>query len=151
MNERAHELAEGLQHFFTIVGWLACGALLGGLLAIWQAPGSSTALVSSALLFPATVLLGWAMMFPLALVMLPFMIPRFIRWLRDPLPTGKSPDDPPVPRRATAVGWVFVAASIPTSLTAGLIAGAPFWYLLAGLLYGYGLRHSAALQDVSFE
>ena len=151
MKDRAEQFSEGVQHFATICAWLFGGALLGGLMAAWKAPGSEAAMISSALLFPATILLGWMMMFPLALLMLPFMIPRFIRWLRDPLPPPKPLDAPIEPRRASAVGWIFVAAAIPTSLIAGLVAGAPFSYLLAGLLYGFGMRYSAPLQDVTLE
>ena len=148
MNDTARQLADGLQHFGTILAWLAGGMLLGALLAHWQAPGSQTALVASALLVPGTIVLGWMLMFPLALLMLPFLIPRFIRWLREPMATPATPREATAPRRATAAGWVFVLAAIPTSLAAGLIAGAPFTYLLAGLLYGLAARHSAALQDV---
>jgi len=150
MRDRAREFSEGLQHFAAICGWLFGGALLGALMAAWKAPGSEVAMVSSALLFPATILLGWMMMFPLALLMLPFLIPRFIRWLREPQPPPQPQAEPAGPRRATAAGWVFVAAAVPTSLIAGLIAGAPLSFLLAGLLYGIGLRYSAPLQDVSF-
>jgi len=143
------QLLDGLRHFAAIVGWLAGGAVLGIALARWLAPGSDAALIASALMFPATIVLGWMLMFPLALLLLPFMIPRFIRWLREPLPK----EAPPAARRreASAAGWLFVLAAVPTSLVAGIIAGAPCWYLLAGLLYGYGLRHSASVQDVTLE
>ena len=149
MSQTYQELSDGLRQFGEIVGYLVAGALLGAGLAHWQAPGDQTALVASLLLLPATIVLGWMLMFPLALLMLPLLIPRFIRWLREPLPRSR-PDAPPRARRsrATAVGWVFVAAAVPTSLAAGLIAGAPFTYLCAGLAFGYLLRHSAALQDV---
>lgn len=149
MNQRGRDFAEGMRQFAEVLGCLAAGALIGAALATWQAPGSSLALLLSVLLFPATVLLGWMLMFPLA-VLLPFMIPRFLRWLRDPLPPAEKAAEV-APPEATAAGWLFVAAALPTSLLAGLVAGAPFTYLLAGLLYGYGLRHSAALQDVTLE
>ena len=139
-----------MRQFAEVLACLAVGALLGAALATWQAPGSSLALLLSMLLFPATVLLGWMLMFPLAVLLLPFMIPRFIRWLRDPLPPPPEVEERS-PREATAAGWLFVVAALPTSLVAGLVAGAPFTYLLAGLLYGYGLRHSAALQNVTLE
>lgn len=148
MSERTEQFLDGLQHFATIVGWLLAGSVLGSLLANWQAPESQLAIISSALLFPATVLLGWMMMFPLALLMLPFMIPGFIRWLRDPLAKPGARPPRSKPGKAHAGGWVFVAAAIPTSLVAGFIAGAPFIYLLGGLLYGYALRRSTALLEV---
>lgn len=150
MNQRGRDFAEGMRQLAEVLGWLAGGALIGAALATWQAPGSSLALLLSMLLFPATVLLGWMLMFPLAVLLLPFMIPRFIRWLRNPLPPAPKTAEVGPPE-ATAAGWVFVAAALPTSLLAGLVAGAPVTYLLAGLLYGYGLRHSAALQDVTLE
>lgn len=150
MNQRGSEFSDAMRQFAAVLGWLAGGAALGAALGTWHAPDSTFALLLSALLFPTTVLLGWMLMFPLAVLMLPFMIPRFLRWLREPLPPApKTPE--PSPPEATAAGWVFVAAALPTSLVAGLVAGAPFTYLLAGLLYGYGLRHSAALQDVTLE
>lgn len=146
MSDTTREFFEGLRQFAAILGWLGGGALLGLGLGQHFAPDSTGAAVAGALLFPATLVLGWMLMFPLALLMLPFAIPRFIRWLRDPLPAVKPPREHRP--QATAAGWIFVLAAVPTSLTAGVIAGAPFWYLLAGLLYGYGLRHSAAVQDV---
>lgn len=148
MNDPARDLAEGLRQFAEILGWLLLGALLGGLLASWQAPGSETAMLVSLMLMPGTVVLGWMLMFPLAVLMLPLLIPRFLRWLREPQPPRSLQAPPARPHEATAVGWVFVAAALPTALTAGLVAGAPFTYLLVGLLYGYALRHSAALQRV---
>lgn len=149
MSPQGDEVADGMRQSAEVLACLAGGALLGAVLAFWLAPGSSSALLLSMLLFPATVLLGWMLMFPLAVLLLPFMIPRFIRWLRDPQPAPKSEERQP--REATAAGWLFVVAALPTSLVAGLVAGAPVTYLLAGLLYGYGLRHSAALQDVTLE
>lgn len=151
MNERLRELGSGLRQFAAILGWLFIGALLGSALATWQAPGSTTVLVASVLLLPATVVLGWMLMFPLALLMLPFMIPRFIRWLREPRPATAAVTTTERRPQATAAGWIFLVAAIPTSLIAGVIAGAPFWYLLGGVGYGVALRHSAALQEVSFE
>lgn len=151
MRTSASEFSEGMQQFGTIVGWLMAGGVIGVLLGQYFAPGSQLAMFAGALLFPATVVLGWMLMFPLAVLMLPFAIPAFIRWLRDPLPAPRKAEDPRPPRKATAVGWLFVLAAVPTSLVAGFIAGAPFWYLLAGLLYGYAMRHSARLQDVHLQ
>ncbi|HYE85378.1 MAG TPA: hypothetical protein VEA16_03410 [Vicinamibacterales bacterium] len=151
MSQTIQEFVDGLRQFAEIIGWLVAGAVLGAALAHWQAPGNQTASVASMLLLPGTVVLGWVLMFPVALLALPLLIPRLIRWLRNPLP---RPDPTATPRvrvrRASAIGWVFVAAALPTSLVAGFIAGAPLTYLLAGLAYGYLLRHSAALQDVQF-
>lgn len=141
--------AAGMQYIASLLLWFLIGLVLGLLMAGWKAPGSETAMIASALLFPATIVLGWMLMFPLALLALPFAIPRFLRWLREPRPPQRLSEEVPQAPRATAVGWVFVAAAVPTSLAAGLIAGAPLSYLLAGLAYGYLLRRSAVLQDVS--
>jgi hypothetical protein len=145
------DAATGLTNFVLIIVCLLLGAGIGHGLATWQVPDSDLALWTSTLLFPAAILLGWLLLLPLALVALPFALPGLIRRVGEPLAPHGAAETPPPPAKRSRLGWVFVLTSLPTSLLAGLIAGAPFVYLVCGLAYGYLLRHVDALLDVNVD
>ena len=132
------------------MGWLIGGGLLGYGLARWNNPESDLALIVSVLAFPFSVFFGWLLMLLAAIVYLPFTLPRILRRLRNP---SSRPVIPPAEqrRRMRRLGWAFVLTAAPFALFAGLFAGAPLIYLLAGIAYGLGLRGSPAMYEVELE
>lgn len=142
-----HDPSRGLFQFLITVAWLALGALLGLVLGHFLSQGSTDWTIASALLFPAAIPLGWLLMLGLGILTLPAALYRWIRDFNKPRPrhtTRVSRDQNQVRR----LGWVFVISAFPTSLTAGLLADAPMTYLAVGLLYGFAMRFSAALQEI---
>ena len=106
-------------------------------------------MIVSVLVFPFSVFFGWLLMLLAAIVYLPFALPRIFRQLRKPssVPAMSVEEQQ---RRMRRLGWAFVLTAMPLALFAGLFAGAPLTYLLAGLVYGLGVRGSPAMYEVEF-
>lgn len=137
-------------HLWVMLAWLVGGVALGYALSQWCAPESDTAMVVSVLAFPMAAFLGWLLMLAIAMVVAPFMLPKLIRHWRNPASAPKvSPDEQF--RKFKRIGWCFVLTSAPMAFVAGLFAGAPFVYLIGGLIYGLLLRRSRSMYEVEWD
>lgn len=133
-----------------ILAWLIGGVLLGYALSQWCRPESDAALVVSVLAFPMAALFGWLLMLAVAVLVAPFMLPKRIRHWRKLSSTLKvSPRQKQ--RNFKRTGWRFELASVPMAFVAGLFAGAPFLYLVTGLVYGLLLRASRSMYEVEWD
>lgn len=104
----------------TIIGLLIGGAVLGILLADWIAPGSSLAMPLSALLFPASIILGFFGWLGLAILHLPIAIFRLITGRKQP-EHGRG--DQFIPPGSFAFLPVSVLLSTLVGLACGLVPG----------------------------
>ena len=157
MTPTARATEKGPASFLRILAWFVVGGAVGYALGRWVGSGSDWALVASTLMIPLGIWVGWGLIMLAAVVALPFLLPGVIRQIgqaksaADIDPAEEAARQAQLERRRARIGWAFVLSCVPICFVAGLISGAPFTYLGVGLLAGWGMRRSCALQDVEFE
>lgn len=157
MSPNAHDRPRPGRSFLGILAWFVVGGSTGYALGRWVGSGSDWALAVSTLMIPASIWVGWGLIFLAAVVALPFLLPGVIRDVSraaagdEPDPAQAAEIHARLERRRLRIGWAFVLACVPICFIAGLVSGAPFTYLAVGLAFGLGMRRSRALQDVEWE